>query len=101
LASTLDEGTCKSQPLFEGPATHPKDSGGHIPPTDMEPIHPTVADLSDTSAKYQVDQTKSTRLRYQSLTEKKDVIAFLLSDDEAQESEEDILRDAEEMDEEP
>ncbi|GJT21496.1 hypothetical protein Tco_0891433 [Tanacetum coccineum] len=71
--------------------------------------------------KIKVDQTKSTRLRYQSLTEKKgkpshegeldtqplvlstyaDMIAFLLSDDEAQESEEDILRATEEMDEEP
>ncbi|GJZ14189.1 hypothetical protein Tco_0549419 [Tanacetum coccineum] len=77
----------------------------------MEPIHPTVADLSGAGAKYQVDQTQSTRLRYQSLTENKgkpsheeeldtqplvlytyaDVRAFLLSDDETQESEEDIL----------
>ncbi|GJT43596.1 hypothetical protein Tco_0952311 [Tanacetum coccineum] len=37
-------------------------------PADMEPINPTVADLSGTGAKYQVDQTQSTRLRYQSLT---------------------------------
>ncbi|GJX62773.1 hypothetical protein Tco_0295673 [Tanacetum coccineum] len=37
----------------------------------MEPIHSIVADLSGTGAKYQVDQTQSTRLRYQSLTENK------------------------------
>ncbi|GJZ82405.1 hypothetical protein Tco_0647578 [Tanacetum coccineum] len=97
--STLDEDTRKSQPLPEGPATHPKDSGGYIqpldryltsttsdegttkitlhlegslgdkdlrgnmPPADMEPIHPTVADLSGTGAKYKVDETQSTRLR--------------------------------------
>ncbi|GKA85207.1 hypothetical protein Tco_0806861 [Tanacetum coccineum] len=30
LPSTLDEGTRKSQPLPEGPATHLKDSGGNI-----------------------------------------------------------------------
>ncbi|GKA74170.1 hypothetical protein Tco_0780472 [Tanacetum coccineum] len=72
-------------------------------------------------AKYQVDQTQSTRLRYQSLTENKgkplhegemdtqplvlstyaDVRAFLLSDDEAQESEEDILGAGEKIDEDP
>ncbi|GJR28925.1 hypothetical protein Tco_1105157 [Tanacetum coccineum] len=114
LPSTLDEGTRKSTPLPEGPATHPKDSGGNIqpldreltsttfdegtakttpcpegslgdkdsegniPPTDMEPINPTIFDPSGTGAKYQVDQTQSTRL-----------------------SEEDILGAGEEMDEEP
>ncbi|GJT47959.1 hypothetical protein Tco_0974116 [Tanacetum coccineum] len=128
--STLDEGTRKSQTLPESKAnTTPrpegslgdKDSGGNIPHSDMEPIHPTVADLSGASAKYQVDQTQSTKLRYQSLTENKgkpsheeerdtlplvlstyvDVRAFLLSNDEAQESEEDIVGAGEEIDEEP
>ncbi|GJS56098.1 hypothetical protein Tco_0629460 [Tanacetum coccineum] len=114
LPSIRDEGTRKSQPLPENTVTHPKDlggniqpldrdltsmtfdegttkttscpegllgdkdSGGNIPPADMEPIHPTIADLSGTGAK-----------------------AFLLSDDEAQESEEDILGAGEEIDEEP
>ncbi|GJR91755.1 ribonuclease H-like domain-containing protein [Tanacetum coccineum] len=50
-----------------------KDSGGNIPPTNMEPVHPPVADLSGT-----------------------DVRAFLLSDDE---SEEYILGAGEEIDE--
>nr|GEZ64468.1 hypothetical protein [Tanacetum cinerariifolium] len=81
LPSTLDEGPRKSKPLFER-----------------------------TGAKYQVDQTQSTRLRYQSLPKNKgkplhereldtqpivlstyaDVRAFLLSDNE---SKEDILGD--------
>ncbi|GJZ76742.1 hypothetical protein Tco_0641414, partial [Tanacetum coccineum] len=114
LPSTLDEGNRKSQLLPEGPATHPKDSGGNIqpldrdltsmtsekgtakttprpdglledkdsggniPPANMEPIHPTIVDLSGT-----------------------DVRAFLLSNDEAQESEEDILGAGEEIIEEP
>ncbi|GJW12238.1 retrovirus-related pol polyprotein from transposon TNT 1-94 [Tanacetum coccineum] len=104
LPSTLDEGTRKSQTLPESTATHPKDSrgniqpldrdltsttsgkgtakttlclegslgdkdsGGNIPPANMEPIHPNVVDLPGLVLK-----------------------AFLLSDDEAQESEEDIL----------
>ncbi|GKG55441.1 hypothetical protein Tco_0572081, partial [Tanacetum coccineum] len=55
-------------------------------PADIEPINPTVADPSGTGAKYPMDQTQSTRLR-----------AFLLSDDKAQESEEDILGAGEEM----
>nr|GEU31502.1 hypothetical protein [Tanacetum cinerariifolium] len=90
--STLDEGTRKSQPLPEG-----------------------------TYAKYQMDQTQSTRLRYQSLPENKgkpshegelyirplvlstyaDVRAFLLSDDEDQKSKKDILGAGEEMNEKP
>ncbi|GKA51728.1 hypothetical protein Tco_0744924 [Tanacetum coccineum] len=88
-----------------------KDLEGNKTPVDMEPINPTVVDPSGTSAKYQVDQTQSTRLRYQSLTKNEgepsyegepdaqplvlstcvDVRAFLLSNDEAQESKEDIL----------
>ncbi|GKD32024.1 hypothetical protein Tco_1242802 [Tanacetum coccineum] len=48
-----------------------KDLGGKIPPADMELVHPPVVDLSGTSAKYQVDQTQLTRLRYQSLPKNK------------------------------
>ncbi|GJX48333.1 hypothetical protein Tco_0273523 [Tanacetum coccineum] len=47
-----------------------KDSGGNIPPADMEPIHTPVADPSRTSAKYQVDKTQSTRL-----SDKEEVLA--------------------------
>nr|GEX17670.1 hypothetical protein [Tanacetum cinerariifolium] len=98
-----NEGMAKTTPRPEG-SLGDKDSGGNKPPADMEPINPTVADPSGTSAKYQVDQTQSTRLRYQSLTKNEgkpshegeldtqplvlstyaDVRAFLLSDDEAQ-----------------
>ncbi|GJT55990.1 hypothetical protein Tco_0991044 [Tanacetum coccineum] len=78
-STTSNEGTAKTTSRLEG-SIGDKDSGGNIPPADMKPIHPTVANLLGTGAKYQVDQTQSTRLR-----------AFLLSDDEAQESEEDIL----------
>ncbi|GJU49365.1 hypothetical protein Tco_1218920 [Tanacetum coccineum] len=88
LPSTLDEGTrtTKTMPRPEG-SLGDKDSGGNIPPANMEPVHPPVADLLGTGAKYQVDRTQSTRLR-----------AFLLSDDK---SEEDILRSGEKVDEEP
>ncbi|GKF23423.1 hypothetical protein Tco_0075745, partial [Tanacetum coccineum] len=119
-STTSDEGTAKTTPRLEG-SLRDKDSGGNKPPADMEPINPTVVDPSSTSAKYHVDQTQSTRLRYQSLTKDEgkpshegeldtpplvlstyaDVRAFLLSDDESQESEEDILGAGEEMDEDP
>ncbi|GJU42366.1 hypothetical protein Tco_1195323 [Tanacetum coccineum] len=74
---TSDKGTVKTTPRPEG-SLGDKESRGNIPPTDMEPIHPAVADLLGTGAKYQVDQTQSTRL-----------------------SEEDILGAGKEMDEEP
>ncbi|GJT67766.1 hypothetical protein Tco_1019246 [Tanacetum coccineum] len=73
-STTLDEGTTKTTPRPEG-SLGDKDSGENIPPADMEPVHPPVADLSGT-----------------------DVRAFLLS---VAESEEDILGTGEEMDEEP
>nr|GEW94072.1 retrovirus-related Pol polyprotein from transposon TNT 1-94 [Tanacetum cinerariifolium] len=121
LTSTAsDEGTTKTTPHLEGPLVD-KDSGGNKPPANMEPINPSFVDPSGTSAKYQVDHTQSTRLRYQSLTENKGKLlyereldtqplvlstyandrAFLLSDDEAQESEKDILGAGEEMNEDP
>ncbi|GJT27340.1 retrovirus-related pol polyprotein from transposon TNT 1-94 [Tanacetum coccineum] len=98
LPSTLDERTRKSKPLPEGTATHSKDSGGNKQPLDRD-ITFTTSDEgtakttphpegSRTGAKYQEDQTQSSRLRYQSVTGNK---ATLLSKDEAQESEEDIL----------
>ncbi|GJS23253.1 retrovirus-related pol polyprotein from transposon TNT 1-94 [Tanacetum coccineum] len=129
LPSILNEGTRPSKPLPEGTAKttpHPKgslgdkDSGGNIPPADMEPIHNPIADLSGTGAKYQEDQTQSSRLRYQSLTKNKgepsyegepdtqpmlltyvDVQAILLSEDEAQESDEEVLAAGDDIDEDP
>ncbi|GKA47457.1 hypothetical protein Tco_0740340 [Tanacetum coccineum] len=68
-----------------------KDLGGNKPPPLIwNQSHPTIVDPSGTSAKYQVDQTQSTRLRF---------LAFLLSDDEAQESEDAILGAGDEIDE--
>ncbi|GJT09279.1 hypothetical protein Tco_0856321 [Tanacetum coccineum] len=89
----------------------------------MEPIHPTIADLSGTCANYQVDETRSTRLRYQSLTKNKgktsfkvdpdtkplqlqtfaDVQAFLLSEDELdkESDEKEVLATREDIDEDP
>nr|GEY02268.1 hypothetical protein [Tanacetum cinerariifolium] len=123
LPSILNEGTCKSQPLPESTATHPKDSEGNKQPldmditfttsdegiaktmlrpkgsrgdkdskgnkpsTDMKPQNPTDADLSETVANY-----RRTR---------PNVRAILLSEDEAQESEEGILGAGEEMDNNP
>ncbi|GKA74300.1 hypothetical protein Tco_0780602, partial [Tanacetum coccineum] len=63
-STTFDEGTAKTTSRPEG-SLGDKDSGGNIPLTDMEPIHPNVADLSGTGAKYQVDETQSTRLSEQ------------------------------------
>ncbi|GKA35860.1 hypothetical protein Tco_0722351, partial [Tanacetum coccineum] len=67
---TFDEGTAKTTLRPEG-SLRDKDSGGNIPPSDMEPIHPTIADLLWIGAKYQVDETQSTRLRYRSLIKNK------------------------------
>nr|GEU57011.1 hypothetical protein [Tanacetum cinerariifolium] len=80
----------------------------------------TVPNNQGTGVKYQEDQTQSSRLRYQSLIENEgepsykrepntqpmlltyaDVRAILLSEHEAQESEEDILGAGEEMDDNP
>ncbi|GJY14633.1 hypothetical protein Tco_0385055 [Tanacetum coccineum] len=59
---TSNEGTAKTTPRPEG-SLGDKDSGGKIPPTYMEPIHTPVTDPSGTCAKYQKDETQSTRLR--------------------------------------
>ncbi|GJT09278.1 retrovirus-related pol polyprotein from transposon TNT 1-94 [Tanacetum coccineum] len=55
-STTSNEGTGKTTPHPEG-SLRDKDSGGNIPPADMEPIHTPVANLSGTGAKYQGDQT--------------------------------------------
>ncbi|GKF17811.1 hypothetical protein Tco_0062729, partial [Tanacetum coccineum] len=114
--------TAKTTPRPKG-SLREKDSRGNIPPADMEPIHPTIADLSGTGAKYKVDETHSTRLRYQSLTKNKgktsskveldteplqlqtfvDVEAFLLSKDklDKESDEEEVLAVGEDMDKDP
>ncbi|GJY97652.1 hypothetical protein Tco_0514562 [Tanacetum coccineum] len=115
LPSTAShEGTAKTTSRPKG-LLGDKDSGGNKPPVDMELINPTVADPSGTGAKYQVDQTQSTRLMYQSLTKNEgepsyealqlktfaDVQALLLFDDEmVQESdEEEVFEVGKDMDE--
>ncbi|GJS42634.1 hypothetical protein Tco_0567677 [Tanacetum coccineum] len=134
LPSTLDEGTRKELPrllmkarlnpchVLKGHLTT-KTSGGNIPPADMEPIHTPVADPSGTGPKYQVDETQSTRLRYQSLTKNKgktssevepdteplklqtyaNIQAFLLSDDELdkENDKEEVLAAGDGIDEDP
>ncbi|GKG40489.1 hypothetical protein Tco_0467266, partial [Tanacetum coccineum] len=71
---TSNKGTAKTTPRLEG-SLRDKDSGGNILNVDMEPIHTPVADPSGTGAKYQVDETQSTRLRYRSLTKNKGKIS--------------------------
>ncbi|GKF90406.1 hypothetical protein Tco_0274107, partial [Tanacetum coccineum] len=72
-----NEGTAKTTSRPEGPLGD-KDSGGNKTPADIEPINLFIFDPSGT-----------------------DVRAFLLSDDEAQKSDEDILGAGEEVDEDP
>ncbi|GJW38382.1 hypothetical protein Tco_0064227 [Tanacetum coccineum] len=49
-STTSGKGTAKTTLCLEG-SLGDKDSGGNIPPANMEPIHPTVADLSRAGAK--------------------------------------------------
>ncbi|GKD52262.1 hypothetical protein Tco_1281238, partial [Tanacetum coccineum] len=56
-STTPDEGTAKTMSRPEG-SLRDKDSGGNIPPADMEPIHTPVADPSRTGAKYQDELEK-------------------------------------------
>ncbi|GKB39522.1 hypothetical protein Tco_0884464 [Tanacetum coccineum] len=121
-STTPNEGTAKTMPHPEG-SLGDKDSRGNIPPTNMEPIHTPIADLSWTGGKYRVDETQSTRLRYQSLTKNKgktssevepdteplklqtyaDIKAFLLFDDELdkESDEEEVLVTRDDIDEDP
>nr|GEX16380.1 retrotransposon protein, putative, unclassified [Tanacetum cinerariifolium] len=117
---TPNEGTAKTTPRPEG-SLGDKDSKGNIPPADMKPIHNHVTDPLGTGAKYQVDETQSTRLRYRSLTKNKgktsfkvepniepltlqtfvDIQAFILSKDELEKesNEEEVLAAGDDMDE--
>ncbi|GKF96459.1 hypothetical protein Tco_0289194, partial [Tanacetum coccineum] len=75
-STTSNEGTTKTTPRPEG-SLRDKDSGGNIPPADMEPVHTPVADPSGT--------------------------AFLLSDDELDKDsdEQEVLAVRDDMDEDP
>nr|GEZ83725.1 hypothetical protein [Tanacetum cinerariifolium] len=116
---TPDEGTVKTTPCPEG-SLRVKDSGENIPPADMKPIHTHVADPSRTGAKYQVDETQFTRLRYWSLIKNEgntssevepdtepfqlltfaDIQSFILSEDELEKEsdEEKVLTVGDDMD---
>ncbi|GJR36581.1 retrovirus-related pol polyprotein from transposon TNT 1-94 [Tanacetum coccineum] len=61
-STASNEATAKTTSCPEG-SLGDKDSGGNIPPANMEPIHTLVADFLGTGAKYQVDEIQSTRLR--------------------------------------
>ncbi|GJU58825.1 putative ribonuclease H-like domain-containing protein [Tanacetum coccineum] len=98
LPSTAsDKGTAKTTPPPEGPLRD-KDSEGNKTPADMEPIHTPVADPSGTCKPSYEGELDTQPLV---LSTYANVQALLLSDDEAQKSEEDILGAGEEMDEDP
>nr|GEX49666.1 putative reverse transcriptase domain-containing protein [Tanacetum cinerariifolium] len=65
-----NKGATKTTRFPEGPHRD-KDSEGLKPHVDMELQTNPVANLSGTGVEYQVDETQSTRLRYQTLTENK------------------------------
>ncbi|GKB57828.1 hypothetical protein Tco_0914014 [Tanacetum coccineum] len=114
-----DEGMVNPKLLPEG-SHGDKDLERFKPPDNIEPLTTLVVDLSEIDAKYQADQTQSTRLRYRSLTKNKgktssgvepdsqtllltttaDVQALLLSDEDLmKESEDDVFEAEDEMDE--
>ncbi|GJU45221.1 hypothetical protein Tco_1202487 [Tanacetum coccineum] len=102
--STLNEGTHKSQPLLEGNATHPKDSGRNIQPlyrdlTSITSDEGTAKTTPWTGANYQVDETQSTRLRYRSLTKNKGKTSFEVDPDT--EPLQEVLAAGEDIDEDP
>ncbi|GKA91004.1 hypothetical protein Tco_0812874 [Tanacetum coccineum] len=90
---TPDEGTAKTTPRPEGLLGH-KDSGGNIPPADMEPMHTPVADPSGTV------EPDTEHLQLQTFA---DIQAFLLSEDELdkESDEEEVLAVGDDMDEDP
>ncbi|GKF42977.1 hypothetical protein Tco_0126319 [Tanacetum coccineum] len=87
-----DKGTVKTMLLPKGPPGE-KDSERLIPAADMEPLTNPIADPLGTGAKYHVDETQSTRLRYMSLIENKGKTSSEESDNE------EMFAAGEEMDE--
>ncbi|GJX72658.1 hypothetical protein Tco_0309829 [Tanacetum coccineum] len=121
LPSTVFDKRAAKTMSFPGGPREDEDSDGLIPPTDMEPQTNHVANLSGTGVEYQTDETQSTRLTYQTLTENKgktssevkpgletlqlttlaDIHAYLLFEDElAQEiDEEEVFAAGDDMEE--
>ncbi|GKF88580.1 hypothetical protein Tco_0259457, partial [Tanacetum coccineum] len=80
-------------PRLEGPLRD-KDSRGNKIAADMKPINATIGDPSGTGEPSYEEELDSQPLVLSTFA---DVRAFLLSDDEAQESDEDILGAGEEI----
>ncbi|GJU51711.1 hypothetical protein Tco_1221266 [Tanacetum coccineum] len=101
-AALYDFWGCYTTPHPEG-SLGDKDSGGNIPPADMELIHPTIADLSGTGAKYQTSSKVDPDTKPLRLQTFDDVQAFLLFEDELdqQSDEEEVLAAGEDMGEDP
>ncbi|GKC89144.1 hypothetical protein Tco_1149793, partial [Tanacetum coccineum] len=82
----------RQKPKFKKPPIETKGQRlkGNIPPADMEPIHPTIADLSGTGANYQLQTFAN-------------VQAFLLSEDELdkESDEKEVLAAGEDIYEDP
>nr|GEV63519.1 retrovirus-related Pol polyprotein from transposon TNT 1-94 [Tanacetum cinerariifolium] len=83
LPSTLNEGTRKSQPFPESTVTPPKDSGGNDQPLDRDL---TFTTFNEGTAK---------------TTPRLEGSPILLFEDEAQESDEEVLATGDDMDEDP
>nr|GEW74406.1 hypothetical protein [Tanacetum cinerariifolium] len=62
LPEASNEGTAKTTPRIEGPFGD-KDSRGNKPPTDMEPMNPTVGDPLGNGAEYQEMDVKMKKTR--------------------------------------
>ncbi|GKC86999.1 hypothetical protein Tco_1147648, partial [Tanacetum coccineum] len=104
LPSTLDDGTHKSQPLPEGKATPPKDSGGNIQPLDRD-LTSTTSDEGTTKTTPRPEGKTSSEVESDTeplqLQTFADIQAFLLSEDELdrESDEEEVLAAGEDMDE--
>ncbi|GKB43753.1 hypothetical protein Tco_0888695 [Tanacetum coccineum] len=94
LPSTLDEGTRKSQPLLKSTTIDPKDSVGNKQPIDMG-LPSTTSDEGTAKTtplpEGSLGEKTQEGIKHPLIWNQSTLLAFLLSDDEAQESEEDIL----------
>ncbi|GJS10639.1 hypothetical protein Tco_0367435 [Tanacetum coccineum] len=90
--SPLDEGTRKSQPLYESKTTNPKDLEGNNQPADKG-LPSTFPDEDiRTDAKYQVDQTQSSRFEVSIPDQHQSKTSYEVDED-------DVFEAGEEMDE--
>ncbi|GJV55940.1 hypothetical protein Tco_1456945 [Tanacetum coccineum] len=94
-STTSDEGTAKTTPHLEG-SLRDKDLERNISPDDIEPIHPTVADISGTGEPSYEGEPDTEPLKLHTFA---DVQAFLLSKDELEKEsdEEEVLAIGEDM----